>query len=49
LRAEPGCAEELISIAIPQGVEPPMKPGCGSNPVDTLVERASSWIRDLVN
>jgi penicillin-binding protein 1B len=49
LRAEPGCAEELISIAIPQGVEPPMKPGCGGTTIDSLVERASTWIRDLVN
>jgi penicillin-binding protein 1B len=49
LRAEPGCADELISIAIPLGVEPPMKPGCGGTPIDTFVERASQWIRDLVN
>ena len=50
LRAEAGCADEIISIAIPLGAEPPMKPGCGgSTPVDTIVERATDWIRDLVN
>jgi penicillin-binding protein 1B len=49
LRAEAGCADEIISIAVPQGAEPPMKPGCGSTPVENIVERASDWIRDLVN
>jgi penicillin-binding protein 1B len=49
LKAEPGCAEELISIAVPQGAEPPMKPGCGGAPLDSFVERATDWIRDLVN
>lgn len=49
LRAEPGCAQELISIAVPAGTEPPMKPGCGGTPIDSLVERATDWIRDLVN
>jgi hypothetical protein len=49
LRAEAGCSEEIVSLAVPQGAEPPMKPGCGGATVEGIVERASDWIRDLVN
>jgi penicillin-binding protein 1B len=48
LKVEAGCAEDIVSIAVPLGNEPPMKPGCGTNPVESMIERAGEWVRDII-
>jgi penicillin-binding protein 1B len=48
LQVEAGCAEDVISIAVPIGSEPPMKEGCGTGPVETIIERAADWVRDII-
>ena len=47
LRVEPGCSEDAVQVAVPVGTQLPVKSGCGSA-LDTLVERAGQWLRDLV-
>jgi penicillin-binding protein 1B len=46
-RAEAGCADDIVTVAVPLGSEPPWKPGCepGSG---SLVERAGEWLRDMI-
>ena len=36
LGAKPGCAEQVISVAVPMGVELPMKPECQNGVINTL-------------
>jgi penicillin-binding protein 1B len=48
LQVEAGCADDVVSIAVPLGGEPPMKPGCGSGPVESILERAGEWVRDIM-
>jgi len=48
LQVEAGCAEDIISIAVPIGSEPPMKPGCGTGPIESMIERAGQWVRDII-
>lgn len=48
-RGEPGCGDNLISVAVPIGKEPPMKPGCGGTVIENVVERATEWIREMTN
>jgi penicillin-binding protein 1B len=48
LQVEPGCAEDIVSVAVPVGGEPPMKPGCGQGPVESIIERAGQWVRDII-
>jgi hypothetical protein len=48
LRASAGCAEDVVTVAVPTGSEPPFKPGCGENSGQTLVERAGEWLRDMI-
>jgi penicillin-binding protein 1B len=46
LAAQPGCGEEVISIAVPLDTQLPAKPGC--EPGGTgLGERVGEWWRDL--
>jgi len=47
-RVEPRCSEDAIVMALPAGSEPPMKPGCGGGPTDSLVERAGRWLREII-
>ena len=50
LRVEKNCADEnTVPIAVPVGTELPLKPSCGGNPVQSIVERAGEWIRDLMH
>jgi hypothetical protein len=28
LRGEPGCAEDLVTVAVPAATQVPLKPGC---------------------
>jgi penicillin-binding protein 1B len=47
LRASPSCAQDVVTIAVPMGSEPPFKPGCGENN-GSIVERAGEWLRDMI-
>jgi penicillin-binding protein 1B len=47
-RAEPACGEDVITIAVPVGSEPPFKPGCGASDDRSIVERAGEWLRDMI-
>jgi penicillin-binding protein 1B len=45
--AKPGCGEELINIAVPQGTQLPVKPGCETNVIDDFGQRARNWWQNL--
>lgn len=46
--AKPGCAEELITVAVPQGVQLPMKPGCEAGVLQNVGDRAREWWRSII-
>jgi len=50
LRVEKGCSDDAVPIAVPVGTELPMKPGCGQqqNSMQSIVERAGEWLRDMM-
>ncbi|HVW68335.1 MAG TPA: penicillin-binding protein 1B [Steroidobacteraceae bacterium] len=48
-RVEKGCSADAVPIVVPVGTELPVKPGCSSNPVQSIVERAGEWMRDLMH
>jgi len=47
LRAEPTCGDDVVTVAVPVGVELPFRAGCeeGGN---SLVEKAGEWLRDMI-
>ncbi|MFL6577804.1 MAG: penicillin-binding protein 1B [Povalibacter sp.] len=47
--AKPGCGEELITIAVPQGTQLPVKPGCESGPLGEFGQRARNWWQNLTH
>ena len=57
LRVVPGCAEDIVAVAVPAGTQLPAKPGCGfpqagttpenSNPIANLKERAEQFLKGL--
>ena len=57
LRVVPGCAEDIVAVAVPAGTELPAKPGCGfpatqtsaNNPVNTLIDSAQKWLHNLTH
>jgi penicillin-binding protein 1B len=50
LRVDKECADkDSVPIAVPVGTELPMKPDCGPNKMQSIVERAGEWIRDLMH
>jgi penicillin-binding protein 1B len=49
LRVEAGCAQDAVPIAVPVGIQLPVKPGCGTNAFDTVIERAGEWLRDIMH
>ncbi|MDB6088036.1 MAG: penicillin-binding protein, partial [Gammaproteobacteria bacterium] len=49
LRVEKGCSEDAVPIAVPIGTQLPTKPGCGGNAIESMVERAGEWIRELIH
>jgi penicillin-binding protein 1B len=50
LRVDKSCSDDnAVPIAVPVGTELPMKPGCGGNSLQSIVERAGEWIRDLMH
>jgi penicillin-binding protein 1B len=48
LVAKPECGDELISIAVPQGLQLPVKPDCQTGVVDELGNRAREWWRGII-
>jgi penicillin-binding protein 1B len=48
LRAGPGCGQDVVTVAMPAGMEPEFKPGCGQNGDHTIIERAGEWLRDMI-
>jgi len=48
LRADATCAQDVVTVAVPLGREPPFKPGCGQGPVRSIVDRAGEWLRDMI-
>jgi penicillin-binding protein 1B len=49
LRAAPNCGEDVVTVAMPVGSEPPFKPGCGQNTDPSLLDRAGEWLRDMIH
>ena len=55
LRAAPGCAEDIVSIAVPAASPPPAKPGCALSDAaqppaqPNLLERAKQALQSLVH
>jgi len=49
LAAKPGCGEEVITIAVPKGTQLPAKPGCEAGALDSVAERARSWLRGIIH
>ena len=47
LSAPDGCAADRIALALPQGIDPPPKPGCGAD--GNLIDRAASWFHALTH
>lgn len=43
LGAKPGCAEEVVSVALPAGVELPIKAGCEED----IVSKVGNWWRSI--
>jgi penicillin-binding protein 1B len=49
LRVDKDCSNtDSVPIAVPVGTELPLKPECG-NRLQSIVERAGEWIRDLMH
>lgn len=48
LAAKPECGEEVISIAVPQGLQLPAKPECETGVVEELGHRAREWWRGII-
>jgi penicillin-binding protein 1B len=49
LRVEKGCSDDAVPIAVPVGTQLPTKPGCNGSAVESMVERAGEWIRELMH
>jgi penicillin-binding protein 1B len=47
--ARPECASDVVVVAVPRGTQPPMKPGCASNPLENLADRARDWLRGVIH
>jgi penicillin-binding protein 1B len=50
LRVDKECSDKnSVPIAVPVGTELPLKPDCGPGKMQSIVERAGEWIRDLMH
>ena len=47
-RVEKGCSQDAVPIAVPIGTQLPTKAGCGQNALQSIVERAGEWLRDII-
>ncbi|HWG29250.1 MAG TPA: penicillin-binding transpeptidase domain-containing protein, partial [Steroidobacteraceae bacterium] len=50
-RVEKGCTPEAVPIAVPVGTQLPVKAGCTNSPhtIQSIVERAGEWLRDIIH
>ncbi len=48
LVAKPGCAEDLVSIAVPMDAVLLTKPGCGDDPFSEFTERTRQWLEGIM-
>jgi penicillin-binding protein 1B len=48
LAAEETCAEDVITIVVPTETELPVKPDCTGLRIDSVIERAGEWLRDII-
>jgi penicillin-binding protein 1B len=50
-RVEKGCSQNAVPIAVPVGTQLPVKAGCGTAPntLQSIVERAGEWLRDIIH
>ena len=50
-RVEKGCTPEAVPIAVPVGTQLPVKAGCTNGPhtIQSIVERAGEWLRDIIH
>jgi len=46
--ARPECAEEVVMVAVPQGVQLPVKPGCEAGALQSLGSRAKEWLQGII-
>lgn len=46
--APPGCGEEVVTIAVPQGVQLPVKPGCETSALGEFGQRAREWWQNVI-
>jgi hypothetical protein len=46
--AKPGCAEDLVSVAVPADVVLPIMPGCGDDPFSEFAERTRQWLEGII-
>jgi penicillin-binding protein 1B len=54
LRAVPGCATDIVAVAVPADTAVPPRPGCGlpeggSSTSTGLIDRAQQWLRGVVH
>lgn len=49
LAAEPGCADDVITVAVPAGTQLAVKPECSSSGLDSVIQRAGEWLRDIIH
>jgi len=48
-RVEKGCSQNAVPIAVPVGTQLPLKAACGNNSIQSIVERAGEWLRDIIH
>jgi penicillin-binding protein 1B len=54
LRVVPGCAQDIVAVAVPGNAALPPRPGCGlpenpAAPSTTALDRAQRWLKSLVH
>jgi penicillin-binding protein 1B len=47
LAVKPGCGNNVIAVAVPQGTELPMKPGCEPGVLEGVGERVGKWWKSI--
>ncbi|HSD74720.1 MAG TPA: penicillin-binding protein 1B [Steroidobacteraceae bacterium] len=47
-KAKPGCAEDLVSVAVPVDAMLPVMPGCGDDPLSEFADRTRKWLEGII-
>ena len=48
LVADASCADDVVSVAVPPEAELSVKPECSSSALDSVIQRAGEWLRDII-